>query len=195
VLFVGRFDRHKGGDLAIDAFREIGAAHHAAVLWFAGPDRGLADSRGGTTGLAAYLAERIPDPAVRARVKVLGAQPRAEVDALRSRARLVLVPSRYEVFGMTAAETLAAGAPLVAADLGAFREMVRSGEEALLVPPDDAKALARAALELLAAPDRAARLGEAGRRRFEASYAPPAVAAAALAFYRDAAFRHRGAAR
>jgi glycosyltransferase involved in cell wall biosynthesis len=195
VLFVGRFDRHKGGDLAIDAFRAIGAAHPGVELWFAGPDRGLADGRGGTIGLAAYLAERIPDPAIRARVKVLGAQPRAAVDALRSRARVVLVPSRYEVFGMTAAETLAAGAPLVAADLGAFREMAQSGEEALLAPPDDAEALARAALELLASPDRAARLGAAGRRRFEASYAPSAVAAAALAFYRAAAARHAGIAR
>jgi glycosyltransferase involved in cell wall biosynthesis len=194
VLFVGRFDRHKGGDLAIDAFRAIGAAHPRVELWFAGPDRGLADGRGATIGLAAYLAERIPDAAVRARVKVLGAQPRAEVDALRRRARVVLVPSRYEVFGMTAAETLAAGAPLVAADIGAFREMARSGEEALLVPPDDAGALARAALELLASPDRAASLGAAGRKRFEASYAPRAVAATALAFYRDAAARHAGGA-
>jgi glycosyltransferase involved in cell wall biosynthesis len=195
VLFVGRFDRHKGGDLAVDAFRAIGAAHPGVELWFAGPDRGLTDARGGTVGLAAWVAERIPEPAVRARVKVLGARPRAEVDALRSRARVVLVPSRYEVFGMTAAEALAAGAPLVAADLAAFREMVRAGEEALLVPPDDAPALARAVLDLLANPDRAARLGAAGRKRFEASYAPPAVAAAALAFYRDAAVRHAASAR
>ncbi|HVH05294.1 MAG TPA: glycosyltransferase family 4 protein, partial [Myxococcota bacterium] len=97
VLFVGRFDRHKGGDLAIDAFRAIGAAHPTAELWFAGPDRGLADGRGGAIGLAAYLAERIPEADVRARVKVLGARPRDDVDALRSRARVTLVPSRYEV--------------------------------------------------------------------------------------------------
>jgi glycosyltransferase involved in cell wall biosynthesis len=72
---------------------------------------------------------------------------------------------------------------------------VRAGEEALLVPQDDAPALARAALELLAGPDRAARLGAAGRKRFEASYSAPAVAAAALAFYREVADRHARSAR
>ena len=104
---------------------------------------------------------------------------------------MTLVPSRYEVFGMTAAETLAAGAPLVAADLGAFRELARDGEEALLVRPDDAGALAQAALALLASPERAARLGAAARKRYEEAYAPASVAAAALAFYREAAARRR----
>jgi glycosyltransferase involved in cell wall biosynthesis len=183
VLFVGRFDRHKGGDLAIDAFREIGAASPRAELLFAGPDRGFDDGRGRTFSLEQYLAERIPDEAVRARVRRLGALPPAELAALRGRASVVVVPSRYEVFGMTAMEALASGAPLVAARVGGLAETLRSGENALCFEAGDAGDLAQRVLEVLANPGLAARIAEGGRRLFEQRCAPAAVAGEVLGFY------------
>ncbi|MBF0624317.1 MAG: glycosyltransferase family 4 protein [Magnetococcales bacterium] len=59
-------------------------------------------------------------------------------------------------------EYLAAGRVLVATDLPALREVLRHGENALLVPPDDGPALARALGEILAAPERAAALAAQG---------------------------------
>ena len=190
VLFVGRFDRHKGGDLAVDAFRIVAEALPRAELLFAGPDRGVAAEDGRRASLAAYLAERIPERSARERVRVLGRLAPRELDALRRRAAVVVVPSRYEVCGMTALEALAAGAPLVATEVGGLAEMLRSGEHALFFPPGDARALARCVLDLLAAPERAAQLAANGRRLFEQRFAPAAVAAAALPFYQEVAARH-----
>jgi glycosyltransferase involved in cell wall biosynthesis len=193
ILFVGRFDRHKGGDLVIDAFRELAGELPRAELLFVGPDRGCADERGRSSTLEEYLADRVPDAAVRARVRRLGALPAEEVAALRSRASALVVASRYEVFGMTAAEALAAGAPLVAAQVGGLAEMLRDGENALTFAAGDAAALARRLRELLASPELAARLGAAGRRLFEARYAPAAVARETVAFYEEVLARRRAA--
>jgi glycosyltransferase involved in cell wall biosynthesis len=195
ILFVGRFDRHKGGDLAIDAFRELGAALPRAELLFVGPDPGFVDERGRRLGLDEYLTERIPDADVRCRVRRLGALPPPEIAALRQRASVVVVPSRYEVFAMTAMEALASAAPLVAADVGGLGEMLRSGEDALCFAAGDARDLARRVRELLDRPELAARISAGGRRLFERRCAPAAVAAEALAFYGEVALRHRARAR
>ena len=60
ILFVGRFDRHKGGDLIIDAFGKILAQIPDARLWFVGPDRGYIDANGRTWHIEEYLRDRLP---------------------------------------------------------------------------------------------------------------------------------------
>ncbi len=191
VLFVGRFDRHKGGDLVIDAFREIAVGCPRAELLFVGPEGRFPDERGRVWGLDEYVAERIPDEGARARVRRLGPRAGDELALLRRRASVTVVASRYEVFGLTAAEALAAGAPLVAAEVGGLAEMLRPGENALGFAPGEASDLARRVLDVLRSPDLAARLGAGARRLFEERYAPSAVAPAALAFYREVIARHR----
>jgi glycosyltransferase involved in cell wall biosynthesis len=78
-------------------------------------------------------------------------------------ARAVLVPGREE-FGITAVEAQAAGRPVIAAAEGGARETVVEGETGLLVPLDDAGAMARAIAELDAAGfDPARAVEQAGR--------------------------------
>jgi len=60
ILFVGRFDRHKGGDLIIDAFGRVLANVPDARLWFVGPDRGYIDTNGRTWHIEEYLRDRLP---------------------------------------------------------------------------------------------------------------------------------------
>jgi glycosyltransferase involved in cell wall biosynthesis len=59
-------------------------------------------------------------------------------------------------------QALACGAPLVTADTPAARELLTDGEAAMLVPPGDPQALARALRSLAAEPERARQLAEAG---------------------------------
>ena len=54
ILFVGRFDRHKGGDLIIDAFARVLLEVPDARLWFVGPDRGYIDANGRTWHIEEY---------------------------------------------------------------------------------------------------------------------------------------------
>jgi glycosyltransferase involved in cell wall biosynthesis len=64
-------------------------------------------------------------------------------------------------------QALACGTPLVTADTPAARELLRDGQDALLVPPGDPAALAAAVGRLAEQPELAARLAAAGRKTYE----------------------------
>ncbi len=78
-------------------------------------------------------------------------------------ATAVLVPSRYEGFGLPALEAMACGAPVIAAQAGALPEV--TGNAALLVPPDDANAWREAAQRLFRDDALRAELSEKGKLR------------------------------
>ncbi len=81
---------------------------------------------------------------------------------LLATAGMLVVPSRYETFGMVAAEGLAAGAPVIATDIDCLRDVVPDGT-GRLVPAGDASALAREIAFLRAHPDVADSLSRNGR--------------------------------
>jgi glycosyltransferase involved in cell wall biosynthesis len=87
------------------------------------------------------------------------------------------VPLESDGMSRVVFEYLAAGRPLVAARTGVVPEILRDGEEALLVPAGDADALAGALERLVADPALRARLGAAGRRLVEAEFSGARVAA------------------
>ena len=72
-----------------------------------------------------------------------------------------------ESFGIVLVEAMAAGVPVVASDIAGYREVVRHGVDGLLVPPNDADALAAAIRRVLSEPQLAATLAAAGRTRAE----------------------------
>lgn len=183
VLFVGRFDRHKGGDLAIDAFRELAKEFPALQLWFVGPDRGLVDEASRTWDLPTYLEEHVPDGSARRRVQVLGAQTPQAISELRRRAFLTIVPSRYDNFPMTAVEALAFGAPIVASRAGGIPEIVRDGETGLTFRPGDFRDLAAKIRRLLTEPGLATGLAGRARVDFDTRFSPSSVARSTAAFY------------
>jgi glycosyltransferase involved in cell wall biosynthesis len=93
-------------------------------------------------------------------------------------ADVVAMPSRREAFGRVTLEAMAASRPVVASNVGGLAEAVIDGTTGLLVPPEDPAALAAALRTLLDSPAAAQRMGEAGRRRYEASYTIDHMAAA-----------------
>jgi phosphatidylinositol alpha-mannosyltransferase len=93
-------------------------------------------------------------------------------------------PTRIASFGVTLLEAMAAGVPVVASDIDGFREVLRHGVEGELVPPDDARAWARAIVRLARDPAVAAAYGEAGRRTAR-RYDWPVVAQQVLSVYRS----------
>lgn len=97
-------------------------------------------------------------------VLVEGAVDDAALQAAYSSASCFVLPSRYEGYGMVYAEALAAGLPVIACNVGPVPELV--GEDAaILVSPDDVKALSRALDLLLKDPDLRARMSAAARCR------------------------------
>ncbi len=78
---------------------------------------------------------------------------------------ILLVPSAQEAFGISALEAMADGLPIIATRVGGLPELVLHEKTGLLVPPEDPEAMAEALLTMLRDPERARRLGAAGRER------------------------------
>lgn len=73
------------------------------------------------------------------------------------------LPSLQQGLGVTMLEAMARGRPVIASGVGGVHSVIKEGETGLVVPPSDSKQLAARILELLADPDRARQIGEAGR--------------------------------
>ncbi len=150
VGFVGRFDEpRKGMRVLAEAVRSLSGRR---------PDlRLLVVGRGNGAALARALGSR---------VSVLGAVDEAtKARALRSVDGLCVPGAAGESFGMVLTEAMAAGVPVVASDLPAFRRVLDGGAAGVLVPVGDSAALSAALGDVLNDPVRCAALSAAGRAR------------------------------
>lgn len=173
LLFVGRFDHIKGGDLVIEAFSLIATANPRCRLTFAGPDIGIPQPDGEIRTLAEALA-RLP-VAIRDRIDPTGSLTRDEIAALRQRHGLTIIASRYETFGGTLAEAMAAGSAVVCTRVGGCQENVLHESTGLLVPPEDSKALADSCLRLMGDTALAEKLAAAARSYASDKLAPEVI--------------------
>src|SRR5262249_21880062 len=117
------------------------------------------------------------------RVVFTGARP--DVRELIGAADVVLFSSRWEGLPLVALETLAAGTPLVATDVRGLRELLTDGEDALVVPPDDPRAMA-AALRRALEPELAEQL-RAGALRTAQRYGEDAMVESYFRLYEELA--------
>lgn len=172
LLQASRLVRWKGAEYAIEALARL-RAEPAPLLALAGDGPYRADLE--RLAAACGVADR---------VLFLGDVAHTAMPALLPAVDIVLGTSFVnETFGITLCEALACERPVIASDFGGFREVVRDGETGLLVPPQDAVALAAALAALLADPARRAAYGVAGRRDVAARFSWPAVLERVLAAY------------
>jgi glycosyltransferase involved in cell wall biosynthesis len=129
LAFAGRLGPQKGLDVALDAVRAVPAV--TLALAGDGPDRGALERRARDLGLDG-------------RVRFLGSMSREGVLRLFRAADASLLPSAWENFPHTVVESLAVGTPVIATAVGGVPEVVRDGENGLLVEPGDPAALAAA---------------------------------------------------
>ena len=89
----------------------------------------------------------------------------SDIPTLLGRHRIALLSSHYEGFGLALAEGMASGCAAIGTDVAGIRTLIRHGEDGLLVPHEDAAALAQAIRSLLVDDTLAARLARTGRER------------------------------
>lgn len=97
-----------------------------------------------------------------------------------------VLPSRWEVFGITLLEAMAASLPIVATRVGGIPEVVVDEQTGLLVPRDDGVALVEAIERLIGDPELRTRLGRAGRARWESRFRVAAMVDGVEAAYERA---------
>lgn len=155
LLFYGRFDLfQKGLDTLIDAF---------ALLAPSFPDLRLCVAGRGKDG--ARVRDLASERGLESRLDFREGVSREEVLDLFAGARALLMPSRLEGLPMAAAEAMAAGIPVIATRVGALPELLDGA--GILIPPDDPRALADAAANLLRDGQSRERLSAAARATAE----------------------------
>jgi starch synthase len=158
ILFVGRAFHRKGGDLLVRAFSQVQAAVPGSRLIIIGPD--------------------MPPPEVQ-QVAGIDFQGFIDKDSAEGRQRLLeafaqatvfCLPTRFEPFGVVFLEAMHYELPVVAPAAWALPEIVEDGVTGSLVPPENVEALSAALIELLTDPERARRMGMAGKQRLEKQF-------------------------
>ena len=164
LLFIGRMDRQKGFDIAEKAMAMLtDQPVHLHVI-------------GATVVDGRQESQRLPN------ITHYGWQQREAIWSFVEACDAVLVPSRWEGFGLAAIEALRQGKPVLASNVDALPEVVRDGETGMLFPAEDPRALAR----FIRALDRQklAEMGQAGRADFLARFTGERMNRAILDCYR-----------
>lgn len=154
ILFTGRAFERKGGRVMLEAFRRVRDRIPQARLLIVGPEALPEDVGAPPPGVE--LLGFLDKSTAEGRARLLDAYARAAVFCL---------PTRFEAFGIVFLEAMHYELPCVGPRQWAVPEIVEDGVTGLLVPPDDAPALADALVQLLADPARARAMGVAGKAR------------------------------
>lgn len=172
IAFVGRLDYQKNVALFLEASHRLRSLRRDVRIVIAGdgPDRAAVEEflqSGDASRWSVWLGHS------------------DDVAGLLSAADILVQPSRWEGFGLAAAEAMAAGLPVVATKVPGLSEVVDDGVTGWLVDSEDADALAAAMRRLVERPQERARLGAAGRQRVSEHFSIAANVAAHQRLYQE----------
>lgn len=165
LLFAGRLEYEKGVQDLIAALPRIRRSHPGTTLTVAGSGTQLD-----------WLTDQARRHRVSRSVDFLGAVDHGTLVGLMHRCSAIVLPSRYEPFGIVALEAAATGAPLVVSTAGGLGEAVDSPSTGLTFSPGDVAGLATAVRATLDDPAEAAARARRGRDRLTADFSWAEVA-------------------
>jgi glycosyltransferase involved in cell wall biosynthesis len=156
LVHVGRFAPPKNHALLVQAFAQVRADAPLYLLLVGGGE------------LESAVREQVAGVGLQERVRFLGI--RADVADILRASDVFVLSSRWEGNPMSVMEAMAAGLPVVSTAVGGVPELVREGETGLLVPSEDAGALAQALQALVDDPAQRQAMGDAARQRAVARF-------------------------
>lgn len=156
ALFVGRLSPEKRVSTVLAAWKRLPSSIPIKVIG-GGPDRAQLEAQAAKDGLA--------------NVVFLGQVPRDQTLAAINNARFLVFSSEwYENFPVTIAEAFACGAPVIASQIGAMKEIVSDGRTGLFFQPGDSGDLAQKVEWAWSHPDTVRAMGIEARREYESKY-------------------------
>jgi len=180
LLFVGRVSPEKGVHVLLDAFKQVAEHCPQAQLKLVGgqgslpiefnvalsDDPKVKDLASFYDGNYISHLRRKLSLNVASHVVFIGSVPHQQLINFYRDADVFVFPSVWnEPFGMPIIEAMAVGIPVISTRSGGITEIVKDGENGLLVQRDDASSLAEAILRLLSDEDLRKSMGKAGRKR------------------------------
>lgn len=150
VLYAGRFDFQKGVDVLLKAVEGLEETLSVRLV-------------GGFVVNELKLPDTLPSHVVN-----MGWHDRVEVYAQMRSCDVLVVPSRWEGFGLVAIEAMRLGVPVIASGVGGLKEILGEGRYGVVVPPEDPAAL-RAVLQSLTR-EQLREIAAKGHARFLADY-------------------------
>jgi len=155
VGYVGWLIPIKGVTYLVNAMAEVVHRHPNSLLLLVGKgdEKGEEEIR---------LKKQVENLGLADNVRFLGWRP--DVDEIMGCFDIFVLPSLNEGMGRVLVEAMAAGLPIVASRVGGIPDLVKDGENGLLVPPADTSALEKAISSLLHDGARRKRMGKAGKK-------------------------------
>lgn len=168
IVLPGRLVPEKGHSDLLAALRDPRLRERSLKVTFTGYGKLHADLQ--------YAAADLTFP-----LKITGNLDHARFLAQMATADIIIIPSRFEGFGLTALEAMSLSKPVIASTAGGLPEVL--GETGRLVPVGDVAALAEAILELSDNPDLRDSMGHAARARAEKEFSLPNITAQLIKIY------------
>jgi glycosyltransferase involved in cell wall biosynthesis len=152
IGFIGSLKPWHGLDFLLDAFQQIRAARPDAALMIVGDGPGMAG-----------LQKRVATQNLEQDVILVGHVPHADIPGYLAAMDLTVAPydaqEHFYFSPLKVVESLAAGRPVVAPEIGQLPDLIQNGVTGLLYPPGDAETFAAHVIELLENPQRRIRMG------------------------------------
>lgn len=174
VLFVGTLTEKKGVEILINAIPKILEKVSNAKFMIVGEGR----RKKSLIKLAGSLG-------VRDKVSFVGAVDGYALPAYYRRADVLVLPSFFETFGIPLIEAMSTKIPVISTRLGGIPEIVKNGENGILVERGDVEALADAIGYLLLNPKIATGMGKRGREIVERDYSLDYIAKKLVLLYSE----------
>jgi glycogen synthase len=184
IGFVGRLEARKGVVELVKALPRIMSVAPHLSMYFIGPSWPYRGTDMQTWILRHYhsLSDRI---------SFSGPVPRENLADELSKCDVVVLPSRWESFGLVCPEAMASGRLVIGSAAGGMAEIIEHGRSGLLVQPHSPQAISAAVLSLVSQPERVSALASAGRQRVLDLLAPEHILPQQLASYDRAIARAR----
>jgi glycogen(starch) synthase len=179
VLYSGRLVERKGIHELVAAIPNVLDADPRTRFTFAGGPPAVAGAELAREWLPPMREQH------RDRIHFTGWLTPNQVDAWYQAADVLVIPSRYEPFGMVVLEGMLNGLPIVAADVGGPAEILEHERTALLFPPRDVGALAAALTRLVRSVSLRRRIGTAAAYEVRSRWMWPNLVARMRAVYRE----------
>lgn len=176
ILYVGHFGILQGVDTLIEACAQLSQPFHLYLVDQDDPEPSDREEQ-------QFIQDLVKHLHLTNQVSFVGNIPRSHLSAYYAAADVCIVPNDHGHAGAVALAAMATGTPVIASDVGEFRQVVKPGKTGLLVPPFDPVALSTAIADVLQHPIRWQTYGLAGQQWVETHYSYAAIATKMHALY------------